>query len=276
MDVVTDTLSLGPYVTCFQDVLIHGQNARGIRRAIESISPDYLTFMDTDSLASNDIRKTNYGGWWASGMGCLTLLQKRVFDTQKCVKLEWRDHNDRRTNLGKGRILWIKATTVTGKRVNILNVYQATSDKPDVQQSIYVTLKRALDKETVPCILLGDFNASMKGGRYRYAKSSSEDPTTSADMTFTEFVEKTGGIVLPPIQVSWKNPFRGTRGQETRLDFAVIYNLQEEMVEDYTDWISVLHDHTRVGYAIGESLWGTVAINQSPTQHPKTPKNGNQ
>ena len=68
MDVVTDTLSLGPYVTCFQDVLIHGQNARGIRRALENINPDYLTFMDTGSFAPNDIRKTNYGGWRASDM----------------------------------------------------------------------------------------------------------------------------------------------------------------------------------------------------------------
>ena len=43
-------------------------------------------------------------------------------------------------------------------------------------------------------------------------------------------------------------------------DFAIVYNLQEEMVEGYTEWISVLHDHTRVGYVIGESLWGTVAL----------------
>ena len=68
MDVVTDTLVMGPYVTCFQDVFIHGQNARGIRRALENINPDYLTFMDTGSFAPNDIRKTNYGGWRASDM----------------------------------------------------------------------------------------------------------------------------------------------------------------------------------------------------------------
>ncbi len=158
-------------------------------------------------------------------MACLTLLHKRVFDTHKCVKNEWRDHNDRLTNLVKGRILWIKATTVTGKRVNIVNVYQTTSDKPDVQQRIYATPTRALSKETDPCILVGDFNASIKGGRYRYVKSSTENPTTVADMTFTEFVEKTGDTILPPVQVSWKNPFRGARGQETKLDFAVIYNL---------------------------------------------------
>ena len=52
-----------------------------------------------------------------------------------------------------------------------MNVYQATSDKPDVQQRIYVVLTRALSKDTDPCILLGDFNASIKGGRYRYVKS---------------------------------------------------------------------------------------------------------
>ena len=122
MDVVTDTLVMGPYVTCFQDVFIHGQNARGIRRAIESMNPDYLTFMDTGSFDPNDDRKTNSGGCRTSGMVCLTLLQKRVFDTQKCFKDEWRDHND------------LKATTVTGKRINIVNVYQTTSDKPDMHQ----------------------------------------------------------------------------------------------------------------------------------------------
>ena len=87
MDAVADTLRLGPCISCFQDILIHGQNTRGIRRAIERISPDYQIYLDTGSFAPHDHWKINYGGWRASGMACLTLLHKRVFDTPKCPSM---------------------------------------------------------------------------------------------------------------------------------------------------------------------------------------------
>jgi hypothetical protein len=38
------------------------------------------------------------------------------------------------------------------------------------------------------------------------------------------------------------------------LDFAVVYNLDEEVSKGYTDWISPLHDHARVSFAIGDSI----------------------
>ena len=166
MDAVADTLRLGPCISCFQDILIHGQNTRVIRRAIERISPHYQIYLDTDSFAPDDHRKTNYGGWRVSGMACLTLIHKRVFDTPKCAKYEWRSPKDRRANLGNGRVLWIKARTTAGKAINIVNVYQATSDKPNIQKKTYEALLQALRRETDPCILLGDFNAIITGGRW--------------------------------------------------------------------------------------------------------------
>jgi hypothetical protein len=42
--------------------------------------------------------------------------------------------------------------------------------------------------------------------------------------------------------------------------------MDEEVIEGYTDWISPLHDHARVSYAIGESLWGDIPIPKSAPQ----------
>ena len=69
---------------------------------------------------------------------------------------------------------------------------------------------------------------SISGGRYRYVRSISENPTTISDVTFAEFVSKTNDTILPPTQTSWKNPFRGTRGKEDKLDYAIVYNLRRK------------------------------------------------
>jgi hypothetical protein len=37
MDVIENTLALGPYVACFQDILLHGQDIRNIKREIGEI-----------------------------------------------------------------------------------------------------------------------------------------------------------------------------------------------------------------------------------------------
>ena len=148
-------------------------------------------------------------------------------------------------------------------------MYQATSDKPNIQKKTYEALLQALRRETDPCILLGDFNASITGGRWGYARGNKDNPISAADAAFAEFVEQSGGTIMPPDQDTWRNPYRGARGQEAKLDFAITYNIEEEMVEGYVDWISVLHDHARVGYAIGDSLWGTIDSESKPTQQPK-------
>jgi hypothetical protein len=69
-------------------------------------------------------------------MASLTLLHKGVFNIQQCTKHEWRSGKDRRSQLGRGRVLWIKATTITGKTVNIINVYQATSKNHEQQEKL--------------------------------------------------------------------------------------------------------------------------------------------
>jgi hypothetical protein len=62
MDVVDDTLALGPYVSCMQDVLLHGQNLQSVKRSIADINPNYQIFPDIARHATYDIRKRNYGG----------------------------------------------------------------------------------------------------------------------------------------------------------------------------------------------------------------------
>jgi hypothetical protein len=121
---------MGPLVSCFQDILIHGQDIRSVRKSIGDINLDYQVFSDTSSFAPDDFRKLNYTGWRASGLTSLTLLR-----------------------------------TLSGKPINIVNVYLATADKPTMQKRIYETLTRALNSEHDPCILVGDFNVNTKEGK---------------------------------------------------------------------------------------------------------------
>jgi hypothetical protein len=58
------------------------------------------------------------------------------------------------------------------------------------------------------------------------------------------------------------------RSREAKLDFAITYNLEETEVEDYVDWISMLHDYARVGFVIGDSLWEVIQYTQRPTPKP--------
>jgi hypothetical protein len=101
-------------------------------------------------------------------------------------------------------------------------------------------------------------NVRILGGRTNYAPPNDDNPTTIADRTFDNFVETTQGRIFPPNQASWKKPFGDTKGKKEKLDFAVVYNLDEEVSEGYTDWISPLHDHARVSFDIGDSIWGDI------------------
>jgi hypothetical protein len=92
---------------------------------------------------------------------------------------------------------------------------------------MYEALTRVLNSEHDPCILVGDFNSIIEGGRTNYAQPNPSNTTTMADATFADFVEKTKGKILPPVQDSWRNPFGGIRNRESKLDFAVTYNFEE-------------------------------------------------
>jgi hypothetical protein len=134
MDVVEDTVALGTYVSCMQDVLLYGQNLRSVKRSITDLNPNYQIFSDIARHDTDDIRRKNNAGWGSSGMTCLTMIHKDIFNISLCRKHEWRSDKDRHTTLGRGRVLWIKAVTVTGQRVDIVNVYQHTSRYPQKQR----------------------------------------------------------------------------------------------------------------------------------------------
>jgi hypothetical protein len=76
---------MGSLVSYFQDILIHGQDIRSVRKSIGDINPDYQVFSDHGSFAPDDFRKLNYAGWGASGLASLTLLNKRAL-TSHIVK----------------------------------------------------------------------------------------------------------------------------------------------------------------------------------------------
>ncbi len=157
--------------------------------------------------------------------------------------------------------------------MNIINVYQVTVKNHEQQERLYDTLTKTIDLTTDPYILLGDVNASILGGRTNYTPPSDDNPTTIADQTFSNFVETTQCRIFPPNQDSWQNPFGDIKGKKSKLDFPVVYNLDEEVSEGYTDWISPLHDHARVSFAIGDSIWGDIPETRpAPPQKEDKPK----
>ena len=111
-----------------------------------------------------------------------------------------------------------------------MNVYQATANQPEMQKRIYEALTRVINAEHDPCILVGDFNASIKDGRVNYAPPQPQNFTTMADEAFVEFVGKTNGKIVPPAQVSWRNPFGGIRSREAKLDFAITYTKNKKFM----------------------------------------------
>ena len=107
-------------------------------------------------------------------------------------------------------------------------------------------------------MFFGDFNASTYGGRINYAPAHANIPSTTADQAFAEFVETTKGTIIHPARPTWKNPFGGLHIKEAKLDFGIVYNLQEEFTEAEVDWVSPLHDHVRVNFTIGDTVWGNI------------------
>ena len=145
-----------------QDVLLRGQNLRSVKRSITDLNPNYQIFSDITQHSTDDIRERNYAGWDSSGMSCLTMLHKDIFNIPQCRKYEWRSKRDRRTNLGQGRVLWIKPVTVTVQKVVIIHVYQHTSSYPQKQLRLQVALAKTLSMITDPCMFVGDLMLALR------------------------------------------------------------------------------------------------------------------
>jgi hypothetical protein len=71
-----------------------------------------------------------------------------------------------------------------------------------------------------------------------------------------------------------KAVWRGINWKKAKLDFAVVYNLDEDETDGYTDWISPPHDHPRVNFTIGDSIWGDIPT-PKPTPSPGSSPKGN-
>ena len=108
--------------------------------------PNYHFFSEIARHETDDVRKKkNYAGWDSSGLAYLTMLHKDIFNIQ------------------------------AGPKVDIVNVYQHTSSHPQRQRRSYAALTRALNMITDPCMLFGDFNASIQGGRLNYAPAHAKN-----------------------------------------------------------------------------------------------------
>jgi hypothetical protein len=71
------------------------------------LTPNYQIFSDISIHDTDGIRSKNYAGWDSSGMICITILHKDIFNISLFLKHEWRSVEDRRSTLGRGRVFWI-------------------------------------------------------------------------------------------------------------------------------------------------------------------------
>ncbi len=92
-------------------------------------------------------------------------LNAEYFDLTKTKQRQWRRGKDVRLDAGQGRILWIDAVTKTGHRVQLINIYQHTVDRPESQRTLLGIVERILLTDQGPKIITGDVNASIAGGR---------------------------------------------------------------------------------------------------------------
>ena len=56
------------YIRVLQDVLLHGQNLRSVKRSIADLNPNYQILSDIARHDTDDIRSKNYAGWDSSGI----------------------------------------------------------------------------------------------------------------------------------------------------------------------------------------------------------------
>ena len=69
----------------------------------------------------------------------------------------------------KGRVLWTEALTHAGKSVPVVNVHQATSAQPELQQRVLQTLRSKLSRQPHATIMATGFNADPTYSRNGYA-----------------------------------------------------------------------------------------------------------
>ena len=65
-----------------------------------------------------------------------------------------------------------------------------------------------------------------------------------------------------------------TRRTEAKIDFGILYNLQETVVEGCVKWICPLHDHDRVSFTVGDSVWGNIYLPKLGPTPPSTITSG--
>ena len=147
----------------------------------------------------------------------MVCLNAEYFDLTKTKQRQWRRGKDARLDAGQGRILWIDAVTKTGHRVQLINIYQHTADRPESQRALLGIVERILLTDQGPKILTGDVNASITGGRAHYALGNTA--ARKADTLFKDFLTRTQGSIMSTTGPTWKDPYSE---RTAKLDFAIL------------------------------------------------------
>jgi hypothetical protein len=100
--------------------------------------------------APNESETVRHG--WHSGKqyAVVNFLHYAYFKTAS--KKEWNTTDTRKglRHMTNGRVLWAEALTHEGKLLHAVNVHQATSSQPELQQQVLQTIKRQV-KPTSAC-----------------------------------------------------------------------------------------------------------------------------
>ena len=96
--------------------------------------------------------------------------------------------------MAHGRVLWLDAMTHEGESVRIINMYQATARRPDLQKRVNTHIQAEINKsEGRRRIVGGDLNAATSRTGYSISTKSHVE---KVDNQFQEFIQRTGGSLI--------------------------------------------------------------------------------
>ena len=197
----------------------------------------------------------------------VTCLHRNVFKSVQ--QREWMEGADSKEfkHMARGRVLWIDAVTWTGKAVRVINIHQATSSDPNLQQKVLLTLQSKLAASpNLPTILGGDLNAHANGLRQGYV-SSNHARLERCTEHLRAFVSATRGRLISPRTSSWQDV---NSARASKLDHLVVWHYEGGSTSGQADWVGTpLHDHARIRYAIDWELLQPTRTWEQVRQGPK-------
>ena len=133
------TLNQGFEIVMLQEVSFPPGAERQVRKELRRVGPEYMCVMEMGrhrgwEEASNESKTVRHG--WHSGKQYAVVTFFHMAYFKMASKIEWNTTDTRKglRHMTEGRVLWAEALTHEGKLIHAVNVHQATSAQPELQQ----------------------------------------------------------------------------------------------------------------------------------------------